>query len=185
VEAFQPFPIEHRYGTTYSLSEADGRQLQRKLRRLSASQLVPVGMCRSHERRGLYLDQRDFDLFQKLFPEQSSIFLVVRRDNGAQATGGVFAWEGSDMRRHASYREFALGSLEDPAPAARPAATPVKWPRPKMPAFRIPDVRPFLLPATLALATGALPVIAYYTARGMASHRAAAPVREAAPAHDV
>ena len=129
VDAFEPFPIEHRHGASYSLSSHDARLLERRLQRRHRTGLSPVGFCRSHQRRGLYLDQRDFDFFQREFRHPASIFLLVRRDDAVGAKGGVFVWEEDDMRRHASYLEFAIegapveGLKEQGALASQPATS--------------------------------------------------------------
>jgi len=86
-------------------------RLERQRARRRRDGLVAVGLWRSHFRRGLYLDQRDFRLFRHLFHNPSSIFLLVRRDGGDQARGAVFVWEDDDVRRHASYLEFPLEAL--------------------------------------------------------------------------
>jgi len=130
VEAFEAFPIEHRHSACYTLSSRDERVLERRLQRLRRMGLVPVGICRSHLRRGLYLDQRDFEVFRSEFRNPTSLFLLVRPDRGGGARGAVFVWEEDDVRRHASYQEFPI---EKPPEAvaeqilAAATATATRW----------------------------------------------------------
>ena len=127
VDAFEPFPIEHRYGPNYGLSNRDRNLLERRLKRLRRHG-VPVGFCRSHQRRGLYLDQRDFDLFKNDFRHPASVFLLVRSEDADGAKAAVFVWEEDDIRRHASYLEFPLdGPLAGP-PVEDPLTGPVETP---------------------------------------------------------
>jgi hypothetical protein len=119
VDAFEPFSIEYRYGPNFVLSRSDRRHLDQRLERLTRKGITPVGWCRSHERRGLYLDQRDLELCLLYFRHPASAFLLVRRDENQGAQGGFFVWEGDDMRRHASYGEFPLDLEREPTiPAA-------------------------------------------------------------------
>ncbi len=117
VDAFEAFPIEHRHGQNYRLSARDHRFLEQRLKRLRRKGFRPVGFCRSHNRRGLYLDQRDFDLFRTDFRHPATIFLLVRGQDATNAKGAVFVWEEDDIRRHASYLEFPLPEpLTTPSP---------------------------------------------------------------------
>jgi len=177
VDAFEPFPIEHRHGANYALSPRDQRVLERRLKVLRRKGRMPVGICRSHQRRGLYLDQKDFDLFQTDFRHPSSIFLLVRRKEAEGATGAVFVWEENDIRRHASYLEFPL---IDPLPGQRElllAKTPGKQDGSSWRPWRLGEIPAFsrlLPPATTAkvLLTIALPLLSFYAAREIALHRA-------------
>ncbi len=176
VDAFEAFPIEHRHGSSYALSARDERLLNRRLQRLRRMGLSPVGLCRGHQRRGLYLDRRDFDLFQADFRHPASVFLLVRRDDDGGVKGAVFVWEEDDIRRHTSYLEFPIETAGLPAlqAAARPVPASVPWAR----------VTPGA--AAKVLVTVALPLFSFYAAREIAMHRALrpeeTPARPAAPA---
>jgi hypothetical protein len=192
VDAFELFPIEHRHGANYALSPREQRLLERRLSRLRRKGRVPVGICRSHQRRGLYLDRRDFDLFQTDFRHPSSIFLLVRRDHGEVATGAVFVWEEGDIRRHASYREFPLPGLpaaqelslaKTPRTQRRPGTQEILswrscfWRLGERPVFSdlLAGVARQAAPPALAakvLLTIALPLFSFYAAREIALHRA-------------
>ena len=191
VVGFEPFSIEHRYGPSFSLSLRDEKRLRQRLEKLERGHNRPVGFFRSHLRRGLYLDQRDFDLFQSEFPHPASIFLLVRPDAEDDPRGAVFVREGQDMRRHASYLEFPIE--EDPAAAAVPPAAPVAapvadaarpivnqlpglgWSLPRID-WRLPslNVEPAKLrSAVLVLMALGLPLAAFYVGRdvGLRKHR--------------
>jgi hypothetical protein len=142
VNGFEPFAIEHRYGPGFSLSLRDQKRLRHRVEKLEHARPGgrPVGFFRAHVRRGLYLDQRDFDLFGCEFRHPASVVLLVRPEEAGAATGGVFVWEGEDMRRHSSYLEFpiecavpgeAAARMPAPVRAAAPVFAPaVEAPRP-------------------------------------------------------
>jgi Gram-negative bacterial TonB protein C-terminal len=111
IDQFAPVESEHRYGPALALSARDLERLNRQLERLPQH---AVGFFRSHVRRGLYLDQRDFELFRSCFPEPSSVFLVARQSD-PEHTAGFFIWEESDIERRSPYQEF---SLEQAGPSA-------------------------------------------------------------------
>ncbi|HYW46768.1 MAG TPA: hypothetical protein VE959_28130, partial [Bryobacteraceae bacterium] len=161
VDAFEPFLLEDRYGPNYTLSGLDSRRLERRRSALSSRRrsggLVPVGLWRSHCRRGFYLDQRDFELFQRLFRHPASIFLLVRRDEPGAARGAVFVWENDDIRRHSSYLEFPLEAFPV-------AALPE-------PVLRAPGPPAWLRPAAMAMLSLALPLAAFYVGRAVALSR--------------
>ncbi len=183
VDGFEIFTIEHRYGQSFSLSLRDQKRLRQRLERLERGPRRPVGFFRSHLRRGLYVDQRDFDLFQSEFRNPAAIFLLVRPDEGERATGGIFIWEGEDMRRHSSYLEFPLEGrglqpVARPEPAV-PARTVVavrprvhelpglSWQMPRV-AWKLPALNPEpakLRAGVLVLLAVGLPLAAFYLGR--------------------
>src|SRR6185369_4764654 len=87
VDGFEPFTIEYRHGGSYTLSARDQRFLEKRLLWLRRKRQVPVGLYRTHQRRGLYLDQRDFELFRADFRHPASVFLLLRRDEVEGAKG--------------------------------------------------------------------------------------------------
>jgi protein TonB len=141
IQGFEPFVIEHRYGLSFALSLRDQKRLRQRVDKLGRGRIQPVGLFRAHLRRGLYLDQRDFDLFQSEFRHPASIFLLVRPDENGAATGAVFVWEGDDMRRHTSHREFAINP-EAPVEEAMPVAPEPAVRREIPPAAAIEAERP-------------------------------------------
>jgi hypothetical protein len=134
VQAFEPFEIEYRYGPTFTLSGHDYKRLQQRLKRLRRGRVKPVGLYRTHQRRGLYLDQRDFDLFRAEFRHPACVFLLASPDGASGVRGGLFVWEDDDVRRHATYQEFPIEA--PPAPVAIPIPEPR---RARIPAFSIPN----------------------------------------------
>ena len=130
VEDIELVESQHRRGLSYVLSERDRKALAGKLRARTriADGLAPVGFFRSHTRRGLYLDNDDFSLIRTYFPEPHAVFLLVRPVKGAANVAGFFFWEEGDIRRNASYQEFAFGSpvtAEDAVVSERASAG---WP---------------------------------------------------------
>ncbi len=118
VEAVELFPIQRQSTINYMLSKEDRRKFERYIKTLGRGSHVPVGLWRTHARRGLYLDQRDFELFQAYFRDPSSIFLVAASGEGTAGRAGLFIWEENDVRRHTSYLEFAIPHFDDRAAAA-------------------------------------------------------------------
>jgi len=148
IKAFEPFPLDAQYGTAYVLSHRDRVRLRSRMARAARGELQVVGCWRTHQRRGLYLDQRDFTTFQLCFPDPSAVFLVIKAEDGA-ARGGFFIWEAGDVQRHASYSEFPLGEA---------AAPPLKSPAPSH----------RLRTTAIAAAALAMPVAAYLGGRAVA-----------------
>jgi hypothetical protein len=175
VERCEAFSIEHRSGTPYVLSPADRKHLGKRLRALKSRDSGPVGLYRTHARRGMYLDQRDFEIFQSDFSHPGCVFVLVTRE-GDVGKAGVFIWEDGDVRRHASYREFPLkepdgggGQRLAPRPPAR-TATPNPIPQKEKRGW------PAGMRTVLAVAvTVALPVSAYFAGREVARTRYVAP----------
>jgi TonB family protein len=148
VERFEAVESEHLRGSSYTLSPKDKKGLAKKLTRWSGRRketVRPVGYFRSHTRRGLYLDNDDFSVIQTCFPEQNSVFLLVRPVAGASSVGGFFFWEDGDIRRESSYAEFPfdpvkLAQAEREAPR-EPAAPRVELPAaPARPVIALPPV---------------------------------------------
>jgi hypothetical protein len=156
VERMDPINSEHRRGLSFVLSDRDKKVLARKLdwwnnHRVKEG-LRPVGFFRSHTRRGLYLDNEDFALFQRYFPEPAALFLLVRPAPGADNVGGFFFWDKGDIHREASYQEFpfAAGRLPlvtEPAAAPEPAQPVAAQPAPPPePVPAPPIVQPVAMP---------------------------------------
>src|ERR1017187_45045 len=104
IEDFELAPCEHLRGVSYTLSPKDKRQLGTRLARRSARE--GVGYFRSHTRPGMYLDQDDFAVFSRYFPEAWQVFLLVRPSTEGPAMGGFFFWEDGDINRRSPYRQF-------------------------------------------------------------------------------
>jgi len=160
IERFDPLVSEHRRGSSYVLSDRDKKVLARKLdwwtKHGHKKNLQPVGFFRSHTRRGLYLDNDDFILFQHFFPEPA-VFLLVRPTAGAESVGGFFFWEEGDVHREASYQEFSFRPDRLPlteAPSPEPAPVFQQTPPPRL-AERVIRVMPAAPP--LPVPTPAIP----------------------------
>jgi hypothetical protein len=127
IEALQPFEIEHRFDRAFALSPKDRTRLKRLLRKRWRKDLIPIGWYRSHERLGLYMDARDFDLFQSEFPHPGAVVLLVRQDAQAGTIGGFFIREGEDVQRHTTYKQFPIvAPPPEPHDAQRKVRTPPK-----------------------------------------------------------
>src|SRR5579883_1983875 len=129
VMRFDQVESEHRRGSSYFLSDRDKRVVARKLdwwnRHRDKEGLQPVGFFRTHTRSGLYVDNDDFAVFQKFFPEQTSVYLLVRPIPGADSVAGLYFWERGDMHRETSYQEFAFNPAQLPLTMDAPATEPL------------------------------------------------------------
>jgi hypothetical protein len=147
IEDFELMPCEYLRGASYTLSPADRKLLGARLARSKAGRVV--GYFRSHTRPGMYLDQEDFAVFGRYFPEPSQVFLLVRPSTQGPATGGFFFWEDGDVNRRSPYRQFPFDSemlstggypitggappIPTPAPTLGPRLAPVAVPKPVTP----------------------------------------------------
>ena len=134
VEDFELMPCEHLRGASYTLSADDRLLISRRLSRQGARQVV--GYFRSHTRPGMYLDQDDYAVFSRYFPEPSQVFLLVKPAADGPAMGGFFFWEDGELNRRAPYRQFpfdsALLAAEGfPIAAGPPPARPMPQAVPK------------------------------------------------------
>ncbi len=109
VEDFEPFPARGGEGPAYVLNPHDLKGLLRSLARARSKRgNVPVGFFRSHLRKGLYLDQADFSLFQEHFSGPCDVFLLGRPDESGTPVAGFFFWEDGLLNRRNSYVTFPL-----------------------------------------------------------------------------
>lgn len=108
INRFEPFDVEYRYGPRFVLAPMERQKLEHRIAQLKSGGAAVVGLFRSHTRPGLYLDQKDFSLFQLFFPEAPAVCLLARREDAGDATAGFFYWEDGDVQRHATHLEFPL-----------------------------------------------------------------------------
>jgi TonB family protein len=161
IEDFEPAPCEHLRGASYTLSPKDKRLLGTRLARRAPRQVV--GYFRSHTRPGMYLDQDDFAVFSRYFPEAWQVFLLVRPSTEGPAMGGFFFWEDGDINRRSTYRQFPFdgarlatgdfpitGGQSAAAPAA-PRPVPVLVPKPEAPARRRLPPLPWIVVPVIAV----------------------------------
>ena len=112
VEDCETVQIGHQRGPTYTPNEKDRKQIARRIAwwQANGQNRTPVGLVRSHTRRGLYLDAADFALFQQYFPVPRAIFLLARP--GDDVTAGFFFWEDGDVHRQTTYATFPFNREE-------------------------------------------------------------------------
>ena len=178
IEDFELVSCEHLRGSSYTLSPGDKRQFGTRLARHPARRAV--GYFRSHTRPGMYLDQDDFAIFSRFFPEAWQVALLVRPSRGAPAMAGFFFWEEGDVNRRSTYREFPFdatqllsggfpvtGGEPVPAPSVEPAAVsakpvsakvesderqmPVILPKPRLPKARKLPALPWVVVPVIAI----------------------------------
>ena len=112
VEDCETVQISHQRGPTYTANERDRKQIAKRIAwwHANGQNRIPVGLVRSHNRSGLYLDMADFALFQQYFPGPRAIFLLARPRDDASA--GFFFWENGDVRRQTTYAPFPFNREE-------------------------------------------------------------------------
>lgn len=109
IEDFEAVDSEHLRGPAYSLSQQDSKRLERTLARARGNTgNVPVGFFRSHLRKGIYLDEADFSLFQAYFSSPCDVFLVARPRETDVPLAGFFYWQEDNLERRSSYLQFPL-----------------------------------------------------------------------------
>jgi protein TonB len=140
IDDFEPIESEHLHGPAYGFSERD---LAAVSSAVSSPHMgdgnVPAGFFRSHQRKGLYLDEADFSMFREYFSGRGDVFLVARPEPPSAPEAGFFFWEGDRLHRRTSCAQFPLdrGALErggysllrgSCGPTEIPALTPVRVP---------------------------------------------------------
>jgi TonB family protein len=133
IEDFELAPCEHLRGASYTLSPKDKRLLGMRLARRATQHVV--GYFRSHTRPGMYLDQDDFAVFSRYFPDAWQVFLLVSPSTEGPAMGGFFFWEDGDVNRRSPYRQFPfdcarLAEGDFPITGGQPAVAPAPRPVP-------------------------------------------------------
>ena len=122
VETIEVVPCEHARGDSWILSKFDKANLIRCMRRIaSRGRLVPVGWFRTHTRRGLYLDQHDYELCRDHFCDPTSVALLIRPEAECAPEAGFFFWEEGEMQRTTCWRTFAFEEPSQPGPVPPPA----------------------------------------------------------------
>ena len=126
IEYAECLACDHSRGEGWVPSDKDRRYLRKRLKDGYAD-LQCVGYWRTHQRPGLYLDNRDLELMAAFFAKPWCVALCVR----PPATAGFFVWENGEIHRTSSYREFELPDAEQPPveiPAPPPPQTqPQRW----------------------------------------------------------
>jgi len=113
VDGFEPLESEHVRGPAFVLSHHDQKGLAKSIARLQEDEaLAPVGLFRSHLRKGLYLDEADFSLFRQQFSGPGDVFLIARPVAGGSPVAGFFHWEDGRVHRTNSYSQFPLDRAE-------------------------------------------------------------------------
>jgi protein TonB len=109
IDDFEPVESEHLHGPAYGFSERDRAAISSALSGAHGSAgSIPVGFFRSHQRKGLYLDEADFSMFREYFSGSSDVFLLARPEPPAAPVAGFFLWQDGKLRRRSSCAEFPL-----------------------------------------------------------------------------
>ncbi len=196
IEDFELMPCEYLRGASYTLSPADRKLLGARVARSKAGRVV--GYFRSHTRPGMYLDQDDFAVFGRYFPDPSQVFLLVRPSTEGPATGGFFFWEDGDINRRSPYRQFPFDSQRlstggfpitggPPAPTPITRLAPVAVPKPVTPMPREQGERGMLRKApqipwmVVPIIAGLFLVAGLFVSENRPTKRDVAPPAKASP----
>jgi len=133
---------EYARSASWSLSARDRYVLESTLRQLGRRKKgspTVIGWFRTHTRRGLYLDEYDFNLFREYFSGPACVALLIRPDQPVP-TAAFFFWEGGELQRsqpHGTFpfsvealrsRSVASDAAARLAPASRPLVRPIARP---------------------------------------------------------
>jgi hypothetical protein len=121
VDGFQPVPIEHKLGPSYSLAPADHLLFERAVDRFRDAESRPIGYYRSHTREVPEPDDRDREIATRYFPLGQGVCLIVKAKPLGLHHGVFFRWDGSDFQRERG--ELAFPGLHSRRQTA--AATPL------------------------------------------------------------
>lgn len=153
IESVIPVAIEHRFGPTFRLSDAD----REKLATAVASGKNVVGWYRSNTRPAFEITPEDRELWARLFPSAGSAFLLCSTDSDYNVTGRFHVWQAgkdetdseADLGRYslleealqAAAEEYGTEPEETPAPAMN-----VQPQAPPQPQFVQPEPAPVRIP---------------------------------------
>lgn len=115
VEDFEPVECDHASGPSYVLSDDDRATFAETLERWkpgSDRRIYAVGYYRGHTRDGLCLAAEDLALLEELFPDPSSIALIVKPYATKVSMAGIFFREDGQFKADASHLEFPFRRKE-------------------------------------------------------------------------
>lgn len=78
ISAFIPCDVEYAYGPSFQLSNRDRKHLEGKLVAMRAAGKTVVGLYRSNTRPNFALQTSDVELFQSLFDDPATAFLLIQ-----------------------------------------------------------------------------------------------------------
>jgi proteasome lid subunit RPN8/RPN11 len=121
---FRKIETEYLTGPSFDLSEDDRTSLRNLLAetQFEDPQVIPVGWFHSHTRSGIYLSEKDLELYREFFPEPWQVALVLRPERLGPVQGGYFfrAADGQ-VKADSSVLEFSLMPTVGDKSAARAA----------------------------------------------------------------
>jgi hypothetical protein len=115
VTDFEGIPCSHSRSMGYQLNideQLRFAEVRERWRRVSGRHAYAVGYYRSHTREGLSMTSDDVDLFDRWFPEQNAITLLVKPFATRNSTAGIFFRENGEVRTESSYRELPFGGRQ-------------------------------------------------------------------------
>ena len=113
ITAWRPISCGYSKGPSFVLTDEDQAALEKALKTWRAhpdlSGLEPVGWCHAHTRSEIFLSEADLALFDRFFPKNWQVALVLRPASFAPTRAGFFFREQDGIvHAEASYHEFAL-----------------------------------------------------------------------------
>jgi hypothetical protein len=138
IAALRQIECEHAFGPSFQLSDRDIQKLEEQLAHFGADEelkdLVPVGWFVAHTRSELILNEREVQLFGRLFPQTGRVTVLVRPEKFKQTRFAILV-RGTDGRIPTDGREMSFplspGSsaprrlipIVEEAPADRPVSS--------------------------------------------------------------
>ena len=113
VQAWRPIACEHANGPSFILSEKDEASLARMAEESQTDPglegMIPVGWFVSHTRSGIEIRDGELKFWEKYFPQNWQIALVVKPSRFQPVEAGYFFRdELNEVRKESSYHEFTL-----------------------------------------------------------------------------
>ncbi len=137
VQAWRPMACEHASGPSFILSEKDEASLMRMAEEFQTDPtlegMIPVGWFVSHTRSGIEIRDGELKFWERFFPENWQIALVVKPSRFQPVEAGYFFRdENNEIRKESSYHEFTL-PVDKKGPRERKERERTKEPPPVLP----------------------------------------------------
>jgi proteasome lid subunit RPN8/RPN11 len=116
---YTPFECEHAHGLSFTLSPRDYDSFEELVAgtRARSDKMTAVGWYHSHNRSEVFLSETDLEIYQRYFPEEWQVALVLRPALFQPMRAGFFFRESNGTICTArSYHEFTLKSQAQESP---------------------------------------------------------------------
>ena len=111
IEDFEAVECGYNRGPRYLLSEEEQQVLKERLANRKEG-LGVVGFFRSNTRSTLGMQEDDVALFDDLFGEENSVFMMAKPFSRKPSQGSIFIREAKGMKTEESYLDFVFSKAE-------------------------------------------------------------------------